>query len=366
MAERYRKRIYCETQFLEECISKLNCSQFSFEDFHEMQLWKNIIDLIFSCYVKVHLNISVDEFESKVKSATEKRRSSGCKKAPDKIESLDDLYIEIDYKQQGDSTLHLKCSPYQSLNELNFESDDAVANSIIFTCEDDETCNEITEKYGVLVISPNNIKKYNHTLCDNGDALNKGEVGDWNKLLKNKALPCNCTTIIDNYILNDIPQIEENLTQILDSLLPHKLSIPFQVNIITALKKNKMVDLPSKERFEKIGHIAKKLRPNLNFQITICKCPSDRFHDRSIVTNSTLVICGGGFDLFKKGKTQKQTTVNIAIPYLNNSTTWINKAFSIIVSDIQKVHEELKTIPFTKDCFPTFHLGAHENRIFES
>lgn len=366
MAEKYRKRIYCEMQFLEECISRLNCSQFGLENLCELQLWKNILNLILGNYVKLHLNISKERFLELTDNAIKNSRGSKNKESSGNIKSIEDLYIEIDNRRQGSGTLHLKCDQYETLATFDFNSDNTAANSIFFTCEDDEVCNEITEKYGVLVISPKNIKRYAHALYDNGDALEKKEESNWQNLLKNKMLPCNCLTIIDNYILNDTEQMEENLTKIFNSILPQSLEIPFQINVITALKRDKRIDLPSEARFDKLEQIAKKLRPNLNFKITICKCPSDRFHDRSIVTNSTLVICGGGFDLFKKGKTQKQTTVNIAIPYLNNSTTWINKAFSIIVSDIQKVHEELKTIPFTKDCFPTFYLGAHENRIFES
>jgi hypothetical protein len=365
MAEKYRKRIYCEMQFLETCISKLNCTQFSFENFREIQLWKNILDLVFSKHIKLHLNISKDLFFSNVDNAIKNLRLSDKKRGNGTaIRSMDDLYIEIDSKQHGENSLHVKCTPYNSITEFDFKSDNAVANSIFFTCEKNEICDEISEKYGVLVISSHNIKKHDYVLYDSGDALEKKEECDWGKLLTNKTLPCNCVTIIDNYILNDTKQIEENLSKIFDSIFPQKLEIPFQINIITSLKRDKRIDLPSKERLEKIDQISKKLRPNLNFKITICKCPSDRFHDRSIVTNSTLIICGGGFDLFKNGKTQKQTTINIAIPYLNNSIQWINKAFSIIITDIQKTQKELPS--FTNDSFPSFFLGSNENRIFEN
>ena len=139
---------------------------------------------------------------------------------------------------------------------------------------------------------------------------------------------------------------------------------PFQIIIFSALRHNKNIDLPSKVRLEEITKLLESIRPNLKFELTIVKCSSDKFHDRTIITNNYYIGCGGGFDLFKSRRSQKTTTVNIVTPYLNHSIKWATKAYSNLVSESSSVYRE--SPEFMGDSFPNFHIGVNKNRLLES
>lgn len=361
MAEKFRKRIYCEVQFMEECISKLNCSQFSFENIREVQLWENILNLIMSENVKLHLNIDSETFFKRVdEAAKNKKNVENNKEEKQRIKTIDDLFLTLDEKQR-ESTLHLKCTRYDSLNDFDFGSDNVCANSFYFTCESEEICNDFSKKYGVLAISPQNINNYYSVLFDMGTALEKNEKGNWNKLLKNcKILPCNCMTIIDNYILTDSRLITENLGGIFKAILPNQLEIPFHINIFTSLTEK------VKQKHEIVVKLVNEIRPDLNVQITIYNLPKQRFHDRSIVTNTSLIVCGGGFDLFKNERSQKHTSFNFVTPLLSHSINWCKKALSILISEIQQVHNNVTQFDEKQEYLTGVYIGQNENRIFEN
>ena len=106
------------------------------------------------------------------------------------------------------------------------------------------------------------------------------------------------------------------------------------------------------------------IRPNLKIELSIIKCSSDNFHDRTIITNNYYIGCGGGFNLFMSRLSQKSTTVNIISPYLNHSIKWAIKAYSNLISESSIVYKN--TPKFIKDSFPNFYIGANKNRMLES
>ena len=363
--ERYRKCVFCETQFLHEILSRLSDKTFSFESLSEYELWINVRSLLLSSDIKLYLNISKSEFDNNIKDI-EKRRLNAAKKGKDyQLSHFEKLIWDISLKQRNNE-IHLKLlDKYPNLDEFENISDKEL-DAFYFTCKKRDECRKLMEEYGILVVSPENIMEFLFVLFDQGVAIHKQEQGNWNNILKEVVLPCNSMIIVDNYVLNELEQAKENLKGIFEALLPQSLNncIPFQIIIFSALRHNKNIDLPSKVRLEEITKLLESIRPNLKFELTIVKCSSDKFHDRTIITNNYYIGCGGGFDLFKSRRSQKTTTVNIVTPYLNHSIKWATKAYSNLVSESSSVYRE--SPEFMGDSFPNFHIGVNKNRLLES
>ena len=363
--ERYRKCVFCETQFLHEILSRLSEKTFSFESLSEYELWLNIRSLLLSSDIKLQKKKKKDDFDICIKDI-EKRRLNAAKKGIDlQLSHFEKLILDI-YTKQINNEIHLKLlDSFPNLDQLEDISDKEL-DAFYFTCKKREDCKKLMDEFGILVISPENIADFQFVLFDQGAAIYKQEQGNWKTILKQVFLPCNSMIIVDNYVLNDLEQAKENLKGIFDALLPQclNINIPFQIVIFTALRSNKNIDLPSKVRFEEILKIVEIIRPNLKIELSIIKCSPDKFHDRTIITNNYYIGCGGGFDLFKSCQAQKSTTVNIISPYLNHSIRWAIKAFSNLVSESSSVYKN--TPEFIGDSFPCFYVGVNKNRLLES
>lgn len=360
--ERYRKCVYCETQFLREILSRLSDKAFSFESLSEYELWMNVRSLLLSSDIKLYLNMSKNEFDYTIKDI-ERRRLNAAKKGKElQFTHYEELIFGISIKQITNE-IHLKLQ--DDFPDFKVVSDKEL-NAFYFTCKKQDECKKLMSDYGILVVSPETIMDFRFVLFDQGVAIKKLEQGNWEEILKEIAMPCNSMIIVDNYILNELEQAKDNLKGIFDALLPLSLNseTPFHISIFTALKQNKNVDLPSKARLDEIMKLLGCIRPNLNVELSIIKCPSDKFHDRTIITNNYYIGCGGGFDLFKSRKSQKTTTVNIISPYLNHSIKWAIKAYSDLISESSKVF--VNTPEFLGDSFPNFYVGVKKNRILES
>lgn len=363
--ERYRKCVFCETQFLHEILSRLSDKTFSFESLSEYELWMNVRSLLLSSDIKLYLNISKSEFDNNIKDI-EKRRLNAAKKGKDyQLSHFEKLIWDISLKQRNNE-IHLKLlDKYPNLDEFESISDKEL-DAFYFTCKKRDECRKLMEEYGILVVSPENIMEFLFVLFDQGVAIHKQEQGNWNNILKEFVLPCNSMIIVDNYVLNELEQAKENLKGIFEALLPQSLNncIPFQIIIFSALRHNKNIDLPGKVRLDEMTKLLESIRPNLKVELTIVKCSSDKFHDRTIITNNYYIGCGGGFDLFKSRHSQKTTTVNIVTPYLNHSIKWAIKAYSNLISEASSVYRE--SPEFMGDSFPYFHIGVNMNRLLES
>lgn len=364
--ERYRKPVYCDWGFLELLISKLGISLPSLDGFVEEEIAKSVKNLLLSSDVRLFLNMSCEEFDKRLTDIERKR-----KKAYDDGEELqlaisEKLILEIDHKQRNNE-LHLH------FNSSKIHLDDTLLqdnylNAIFFSCEPKDACTEAMNKYGVIVICWDNISDFKYLIFDQGVALRKQEANSWKSCLtRHDMIPCNALIVIDNYILNDSKSIEENLKEILDSLLPRQLSksLYFHLTIFATLSNDRGIPFNSKSRLEKINEILCQIRPNINFKLSIIKCSKDKFHDRTIASNNFYIGCGGGFDLFKNGKSQKTTTVCAFHPLLNTHTKWTRKAYSDLLFDASKVFKETSAFDANKmtDSFPCFAIGDKTNRL---
>lgn len=365
MEERYRKNIYCEWKFIEEYLSQNLNLPLSPENIGNIMLFVNLRRLVLSPYIKLFIDINVDDLDDKIKDI-EKRRLKAAKKGNEiQLSDIDKFVLDLSIKQSN-SELHLKCQGdnFVHINDLE-KPDGQHLDSIYLSCEDGNSCRQAMSDWGILAISPTNISEFSSLLVDNGVAIHKNERGDWFSILKNKSPQCNSMIIVDNYILNDIEQIEENLTRLFDAVLPKTLreDNEFHLAVVTTLRKDKKLDLPSKDRLLLLQKLIEKLRSELKVKVSILKNDGSTFHDRTIITNNMWISSGGGFDLYKGHKSTKTTIINILCPFINFATAWGLDAYTKIRSDVRELWN--KKPEFKGESFPYFSIGSSENRLME-
>lgn len=361
MTENYRKTVFCEVQFLKECVSQIETDEHDNAYFQRLRFWKSIRNLLLSPGIKLCLDISNDEFASEIKDIEKSKRKIAKKNGNAQLGGFEELFWEISCGQL-DSTVHLKCLGENFVPFGSLESRDKLnLNAIYLTSSDADMCEELSRTYGISVLSSKKMKAEKQQFEDVGCAIYKGEKGTgWTKILQNKCKSCNALIIVDNYVLSNLSQLDDNLRAILQSLLPDRLAndIPFHLSIFTSDLRSQ-----SKERWDKLQDMLKELRPDLRCEVSIFKNDISVFHDRTIITNNLWIGCGGGFDLFKKGAADKMTVVNIVNPYLTDTMQWAKKAYSNLLKSIKGVIA--KKNEYIADSYTSFYLGTGINRLTE-
>ena len=371
MEERYRQTIYCDLDFLKSLLTKQDAGasslDISYNDDNEIVV--NMRNLILSPDVKLYMNMSREEYD-KIQYDIHKKRLKAAKKGTElELSSFERLMLDIEMRQQN-SISHL----HFNSNKVKF--DDSLLqgnylNAIFFSCEPKETCEQAMKDYGVLVVCSETIEDFQYLIFDQGAAIRKSEESDWEKCLSkdNKPIPCNSLIVIDNYILNDSDKMKENLIPLLDSILPKSLkkSVSFQLTIFATLKKDNGLDYEIKGRYTMIREFLEKVRPGMSFSLSILKCKKDAFHDRNIASNNLLIGCGGGFDLFKNGRSQKTTTVFAFHPFFYMHSKWSRKAYSDLLNDASEVFKSstiLDNLDKQYRCI-NFVYGVKQNRLLD-
>lgn len=338
-----RKHVYCESKFLEMCISKIENWNFEERNFEELQLWMCIKAMIFSKNIILHLDVNEDDIP-KFDGVRPSRPYKNWQK-------------EIAAKSKS-SEIHLRLGDFVTPERID-KSDNVQLTAYYLTCCDSDTCKNCMDECGVLAICPENINDFKDILYDNGTAIRKNEQITWQNKLK--FSPCNSLILVDNYILNDKRGVD-NLKNIFSVLLPKNLSldVPFQISIFTTLQ-----NVDSNMRLTEIAQMIEGIRPELYFKLALFKCSFDKFHDRIIITNNAYINCSGGFDLINNnGKANKTTTLNIVYPFLCKSARWDSKAYSNIWDNVKENYD--KAGEFINDNIPGFYIGDKRNRLINS
>lgn len=354
MTENYRKTVYCEVEFLKESLSQIDKNSNDEVALQKRRLWNSIVNLLLSPYINLFLDISEEEFSSEIEVI-----ESGTRNA--QLSDFEELLLNLDYKQKN-GNLHIKCldDRYIPIDVIN-DAEHINANAIFLTNKDTNICEDFSGKYGISVLTSKKLDVNKQLFEDADCAVAKDERStNWHKILQGKCNTCNAMIIIDNYILSDTNVLDENLRGILQVLLPDSLQkdLPFHLSVFTNDLKRQ-----SKDRLERVKNIVHDLRPNLSCEVSIFKNETSKFHDRTIITNNLWIGCGGGFDLFKKGKSDKMTVVNIVNPYLTDTMQWAKKAYSNLVRSIKKVISNKNE--YINDSYPAFYLGTGVNRLTE-
>ncbi len=340
-----RKHIYCESKFLETCISKINNWKFSPDNIEEFQLWICIKTMIFSRNIILHLDITDDDLP----------KFDGVR--PSK--QFADWQKEIAAKRNT-SEIHLRLGNFVTLQSID-KSDDTQLTAYYLTCCDSTTCRNCMNECGVLAICPDNINDFKDILYDNGTAIKKNEPTEWGKILR--SYPCNSLILIDNYALSDQNIIERNFLQILNTILPQSWGdeIPFQISVYTSLREDR-----GKDFFDSIVKMIDQLRENFYFRFSLYKCGLNDFHDRVILTNNCLIVCGGGFDLIRRNNiSSKNTIINVVIPFFYQSAKWSAKAYSNFIEDVVFVSNGISKFDSNREprFQNKFYIGDNNNRL---
>ena len=370
--ERYRQTIYCDIDFLKSLLSKQQDAESSSLDIAHIdynEIAVNMRNLILCSDVKLYMNMSREEYD-KIQSEIHKKRLKAAKKGKElELSSFERLMFDMEMRQQNNVS-HLHINPQKvhyddTLLQGNF------LNAIFFSCESKETCEKAMKDYGVIVVCPETIEDFQYLIFDQGAAIRKSEESDWGKCLscENAPIPCNSLIVVDNYVLNDSDKMEENLIPLLGRILPKSLkqSVTFQLTIFATLKNDKGIDYEIEGRYTKIKEILEKVRPGISFSLSILKCQKDTFHDRSIASNNLFIGCGGGFDLFKNGKSQKTTTVFAFHPFFYMHSKWSRKAYSDLLNDASEVFKRANTLDNLDMQYriTNYVYGVKQNRLLE-
>ena len=325
MDVRFRKIIYCEMQFLKELSKNIKgSSTIIVSSYQETKVWQSIYNLLLNAVIELHLDISSEEnvavnheIESSVKKNAKKGRDNTA------YESI--LYSCYNNQKR----VHLKCD-HHPLNQIT-RGESLNPDAIYLTMLNKQDFRNLSEKEGILIISPDNIQEFIPLLNDSGLSIVKNDSGTWGQILRRcRAVPCNRITIVDNYLLSKTESFEKNLIPILESLLPDNAEQDFPVTIYSSLMKDSSNKVPVDffDTWERITDIIKNIKRAYSISLCVVKCSDKSFHDRTILTNSLWIGCGAGFDLFKSNNTASHSTViNIVSPFLNDTIQWAFDAY---------------------------------------
>lgn len=360
---RYRKRVYCSAQFIQELAEHFYAH--TYRSYEEHKFLKCILNLIFHSSIQLVLDITKEELKRRAKlfeNSVKKGKQNNAYK----------IFYDIRYKSKDYSNITLFCSdsnvsvPY--IDIVQKKIDEESLNAIFLTNAGRDVCESVMQKYGVLAICRENMDEFYYLCNDNGQAINAESQGNWTQLFAdiNKKWN-NSLIIIDNYLLNNTKYLDDNLYPIISSFLNNHCedSSRLQVSIFSSCKESNINwhDAIYKKIFEKYGD---------KIILSIFKIKSDEFHDRVILTNSLWVECGSGFDLYKREGgnlvANKTTTLHIVSPFFcDNSSSWCLCAYQNIVKHIISILPDMKQYDESiqnEFSYQNLYIGFKENRIF--
>lgn len=371
--EKYRPSIYCDLGFLESILSRPeNSSDLDNKYLNNSEFTTRIRNLLLSTSVKLFLNITPEEYNEMQDNINKKRLKAAKKNKKPDFSQLEKIMYELRLKQNECGGYHLKLNS----NKIQFDDtllQDNYMNAMFFSCEPKEICEQAMKDYGIIVICKETIEDFSYLLFDQGAAIKKTEYSDWSKCLfsNHEPIPCNSLIIVDNYILNDNLKLEENLIPFFNAILPKELksSVIFDITIFARLEKDNAKDTCPFEiepKMKKVKEILKEVREKINFNLTILKCAKGEFHDRSIASANLCIGCGGGFDLFKDGKSQKTTTIYAFNPFFIMHNNWSKKAYSDLLNEASTVFKKSQVGELPKTQYIANYIyGVKNNRLLE-
>lgn len=369
--ERYRQTIYCDLEFLKSIISNLDVVSSRLDDSYivDKEMSYNIRNLLLSPDVKLYLNITNDEYEKLLSEIYKKRLKAAKKGEVPNLSAFEGLLLDMDLKQQ-ENAIHL----HFNAQKIQFDDSllkDNYLNAIFFSCEPKEACLQAMQNYGIIVACTEMIDDLQYLLFDHGSALRKSEESDWKTCLSAEkvTIPCNSLIVIDNYLLNDSSVMEENLPPLFDAILPKALkeTVTFEITIFTTLENDRGTSYNVCGRYDTVMEILHRIRPNISFSLSLLKCSKDKFHDRNIVSGNLFIGCGGGFGLFKNGKSQKTTTVCAFHPFLYMHSSWSRKAYSDLLNEANTIYKKASILENSEKQYlmSNYVYGKKQNRLLD-
>lgn len=331
MMKRKNKTCYCEIDFLKEFINSHPTMLLPDDSIiRYMDNWLSLYKFI--CKSDVVINISSAEFQ--------------------RLAETDD-WFRMFWKKSGNGDCNIEFVDKLSfpfIKDLSISKcDERHLNAVFLTTQPDQICIQQSKKYGVIVLNNNLLRECDHLYMDSGTEFPSDRAKDWSFMQGlNRVFPtintCNSMIIVDNYLFSDDikngfdERLEYNLKPLLKSLLPEKLaeSECFEISIFTEDQNKQGLD----RQLNYLNSLLYKIRPNLNFRLSIYGECRGIFHDRGILTNNVWISSGHGFDIVKKDKTlEKPTTINIAFPFLQNKLSWCDGTVLNVVLKAASISE---------------------------
>ena len=249
-----------------------------------------------------------------------------------KSESPGGVRINELLQEKGGANIKFVPKEFLHIEKLS-NSDDARLNSVFLTTMDTPSCENISERYGIIVLNLSMIFSASHVFVETKVPFDRTNGQNWSYLMDLKAkCPsiscCNSLVIVDRYLFSDKNNdvFQTNLKPIFEAILPQQLAndIEFTICIIAESQECQI-----EEKLLEFEELVKVLRPKLKFKLNIF---NSWLHDRSILTNNIMLLSGAGFDVIGMENTpMKFTTTSLCFPYLqfnrsDNDTylTWIN------------------------------------------
>ena len=348
--------VYCDIRFIEELITRQPVIvPFDEKSLNELRCWSDFCELLLRS--NLHLNISDIDLNVLVKQNDEttsigmffkqlqKRLSNG----------LCDINCDFDSNSLSDSVPNL--------------------NGVYLVCKNRVKSELLSRKFGVLVIPINNYISYSYLFEDGGTSISVKDHNykNWSLLGKIGSNICNSMMIIDNYLLTDEDKMEENISSILNALLPKQIETTFQLSIFTLLYDQRTDHHKNlQKRYDSILNIIKEIRGNdFKVSLTIFKCQKyrftdpKRFHGRVILTNNVFICSDGGYDLFKNGESTKLAVINIVYPHFSNRISWASFAFDNYLNEAKEESDGSDTYNNQIDDIPGRFLGDKNLRLWE-
>jgi hypothetical protein len=190
----------------------------------------------------------------------------------------------------------------------NLNADFAVnldARSILLTDFSDELVSSIKEKFGMMTFTSTGIENTGILFTYGLESFVKGKEGNWS-FIKKYEHPFNALVLSDGYILSSI-EARTNLKALLRSILPSKLTIPFDLTII--FQRNEK-GLPAADLTPTFNDITDSLSELFIYPINLTLIESEE-HDRNFITNYFWFSSGHGFELIRGEKTNRNTHVTV-------------------------------------------------------
>jgi hypothetical protein len=242
--------------------------------------------------------------------------------------------------------------------------------AILFTNQTEADAEALEQNFGVMVFTPSEISKTGFLFQNQLELFVKGKKKTWD-FINAFQHPFNAMVISDAYLLAKSGS-RKNLEALLLHWLPKKLSIPFDLTIIS--DRDSKTGLPSdidKMKNELTALLEQHFPYKVNISIIIAK-----IHDRNLITNYLWCSSGYGFELIDNGESCRDTHMTI-VPvthiasdkssYKSKSTEPVNKnsAMDLYTSLRDQFKNVNKKTPQALGLL-TYTAGSKKNRLFST
>lgn len=326
------------------------------------------------CEYQFIKSIEVDPFSTDYK---EEKRKYELRRIFESAIENSDIYFDLSPQQINEvrkkdsyfeSILETGVDGYYSTSILDCGYNEFINSShnnwispIVFFSKDDEDCIKLKQKFGIYAVNEHSLISLEKDFREDGFSTKKGEENSWNSHFTDNNFICNSLILTDKYVLTKKWAYEFDVVPILNKILPKTLDIPFQIGVFSSESKG----LTTENQCKKLITEIQKIRPDLNFKLTLFKVDNDDLHDRYIITNYFWIKVGSGFDLIKRDDYYKTiathtTEVELNYPFVQEKKRYKRDTFENMLRDTVKIRNNASNIKGTRNYW---NMSFFENNV---